>query len=453
MSNALAIAAVTSTLRYLLQRRFDSNNSGSVTVTTKPPDKTRDNNNNNGNQVNLFLYQTKENATWRNMDIPSQIKPGETGQPALALNLYYLLTTYAQNDDYPEPTSHSLLGEAMSVFHDYPVLSPQDIKDALPAASLDKYDLYNQIERVRITPSSMSLDELSKLWTTFQTQYRISAAYEVSVVLIESTHPSRTPQPVLTRGSNDRGVTSQASLIPPYPTFTAVNFTAIETARENLPAYQKSLLQKPAANLGDELTLTGYNLDGDVVEIFFNHARLTEPNKINITVENRTADEIKLTLPSNQLDKWVPGFYTLTAIINKTGEPDSTSNGLPLPLAPKIETIAFNRRDLSDPNKPNNVIIRVICSPQVLPEQRITLILSTQAVALTKVSNRELPAQIHSTQTNTLEFELGDIPADTYQIRPRLRVDGVDSLIINYAATPLTVPLTFVPEIPLEILP
>ncbi|WP_143288178.1 Pvc16 family protein, partial [Calothrix rhizosoleniae] len=115
MSNSLAIAAVTTTLRYLLQRRFDSNGSGSVIVTTKPLDKARDNNNNGngGNQVNLFLYQTQSNAAWRNMDIPTQVKPGETGLPPLALNLYYMLTTYAQNDDFPEPTSHNLLGEAM----------------------------------------------------------------------------------------------------------------------------------------------------------------------------------------------------------------------------------------------------------------------------------------------------------------------------------------------------
>ena len=49
---------------------------------------------------------------------------------------------------------------------------------------------HEQIERVRITPQPLSVDELSKLWTAFQTHFRISAAYQVSVVLIESTRPN-----------------------------------------------------------------------------------------------------------------------------------------------------------------------------------------------------------------------------------------------------------------------
>lgn len=447
MSNSLAIAAVTTTLRYLLQRRFDSNGSGSVTVTTKPLDKARDNNNGNaGNQVNLFLYQTQSNAAWRNMDIPTQVKPGETGLPPLALNLYYMLTTYAQNDDFPEPTSHNLLGEAMSVFHDYPILSPEDIKNALPAADVAKYDLYNQIERVKITPQILSLDELSKMWATFQTQYRISTAYEVSVVLIESTRQPKTPLPVLSRSDADRGVTTQADITPPYPTLLTINFTAIEQAREELPAYQKKLLQKPAGNLGDELTLTGYNLQGSNVEIVFNHPQLTTPNIITILAAQRTDTEIHLTIPTNQPELWCPGFYTITAIID-----EHTSNGLPLPIAPTIENIAFDSRDNSDPNNPNNVIIQVVCNPPVLPGQRVGLVLSTQEALLVEVSNGELISRPHPTQTDTLEFELGDIPPGTYQVRPRLRVDGVDSLVVDYGVAPLVLPLGFIPEVSLVI--
>lgn len=445
MSNAYAIAGVTNTLRYLLQQRFDSNGFASVTVTTKPLDKARDSNNNNGNQVNLFLYQTRENAAWRNMDIPSQVKPGETGNSPLAINLYYLLTTYAQNDDFPEPTSHSLLGEAMSVFHDFPVLSPENIKNALPAADINKYDLYNQIERIRITPQTLSLDELSKLWTTFQTQYRISAAYEVSVVLIESRRPIKTSLPVLSRGSNDSGVTPQANLISPYPTLTGVNFAVIEEARQKLPANQQFLLQKPAAILGDELILTGYNLD-ETNSVFFNHPQLTQPNQITIPTTDRTATEIKLTLPTTQPDKWFPGFYTVTAAIQ-----DRTTNALSLPLAPTINQIVFDSRDNSDPNKPNNVIVRVTCNPNIATGQRVSLILNTSEPALAKLNNRELLAKLHTVQTDTLEFELGNIPAGTYQIRPRLRIDGVDSSVVNYGATPLVLPLTFIDEILLII--
>jgi hypothetical protein len=48
--------------------------------------------------------------------------------------------------------------------------------------------LHEQVERVRITLQPLTLEEVAKLWNVFQTPYRISVAYEVSVVLIESTH-------------------------------------------------------------------------------------------------------------------------------------------------------------------------------------------------------------------------------------------------------------------------
>ena len=82
MSNSRAIAAVTATLRHLLDRGLNAAAPGTV-VTLRPPDKARDGA--SSNQVNLFLYQTVPNAAWRN------IKPGERDQTPLALNLYYLL--------------------------------------------------------------------------------------------------------------------------------------------------------------------------------------------------------------------------------------------------------------------------------------------------------------------------------------------------------------------------
>lgn len=474
MSNALAIAAVTNTLRHLLEQRLQSNGTGNVTVTTKPPDKARDNSNNgnNGNQVNLFLYQAKENAAWKNMEIPSQTKSGETGYPPLPLNLYYLLTTYAQNDDYPDPIGHQLLGEAMSVFHDRPILFPEDIKAALPAADLNKYDLYNQIERVRITPQSLSLDELSKLWTTFQTQYRITVAYEVSVVLIESTRPTKAPSPVLKRGSDDRGVDAQASLIPPYPTLTAINFTALEEVKQGLAPEQSALLKQPAAQLGERLTLLGYNLDEGNIRVLFNHPFLAQPQSIT-QFQSRTSTEIKLTLP-DPANGWLPGLYTVTVEVTlNAGTPSeriSMTNGLPLPIAPTIVgNITAIWQGIDDPSTPNIDerigVLRLQCKPEVTEQQRVALILTVLGenlaaggnpnleISLGAVSDREIEAKPRTGTTNTLEFELNRdtlarlgirsdtgidkrIRAGTYKIRPRLRVDGVDSSILDYLARP-----------------
>ena len=194
--------------------------------------------------------------------------------------------------------------------------------------------------------------------------------------------------------------------------------------------------------------MTGYNLDG-AVSVLFSHQQLDVPNSIAIAPSDRTPTELKLTLP-NQPTQWPAGFYTATAVVNQMGE-ERTSNGLSLPLAPAIEAIAFKERDQTDPNKPNNVIVTVTCTPQVFVGQRVSLMLNTQNPALATITDRELPARNHPNPTNTLEFELGDIPGDTYQVRPRLRVDGVDSLIVNYSVTPLVLPLTFIAEQDLSI--
>ena len=77
----------------------------------------------------------------------------------------------------------------MGILHDHPLLGAAEIEAALAESNLDQ-----QVERIRITPQPLTLEEMSKLWTTFQTQYRISAAYQACVVLIESERARREPR-------------------------------------------------------------------------------------------------------------------------------------------------------------------------------------------------------------------------------------------------------------------
>jgi hypothetical protein len=176
MGAALAVAAVTAALRHRLDRGLNAVAPG-VKVTTRPPDKARDAG--GGNQVNLFLFQTLPNAAWRNLP-PAGPRPGPAAPPPLALNLYYLLSVYGQNDDDPDPASHLLLGEAMRLLHARPVLGPDELHDAAPGGPP------GVAEGVRLTPQPLSVDELAKLWSAFQAPYRLSVAYEASVVLIEA---------------------------------------------------------------------------------------------------------------------------------------------------------------------------------------------------------------------------------------------------------------------------
>src|SRR6185436_9801614 len=244
MSNSRAIAAVTATLRSLIERGFDPNKDPSAdpivagtSVTMQPPDEARSANPPPERQLNLYLYQVMPNAAYRNADVPRQVRPGETAQPPLALNLYYLLTAYAVDD--AQPISHRILGRAMAVLNDHPVLGRREIETALPNTGLSE-----QFERVRLSLQPMALEDIFKLWSGFQTHYRLSAAYEATVVLIDSTRPTSAPLPVLQRGEEDQGNSSIAG----------VSLPVLDTIR--LPKGQSS------ASLGDELNIEDRNLDG-----------------------------------------------------------------------------------------------------------------------------------------------------------------------------------------------
>jgi hypothetical protein len=406
MSNALSIAAVTATLRSLLDQGLNADVAG-TTVTTRPPDRAR--NGTTGNQVNLFLYHTAVNPAWRNRDVPWRVKPGESGHTPLPLNLYYLITVYSgENEDDIDTTTdpnrllgnHRLLGQAMSILHDHPLLNMAEINAILPPDDETDYP-YDQVENVRITPQTLSMEDISKIWAGFQTQYRLSAAYEVSVVLIESTRPRRSPMPVLRRGPEDRGVNS---VLGPFP--------VLEEVRR--PAGARFGVQ-----LGDVIEVIGQNLGGDVVEVRFSHPLLDDAVRL-APGPGSTPTRLDVTLPAHDegtaVSDWAAGFYAVDVVIEKqAGETERTTNQVPLSLSPIVQDITPNpaARDGS-----GNVTLTLTCAPQVLPEQQARLLLG----------EREIQAEPHPTAATTLDFAITDAPTGEFVVR--LRLDGVDSLPI-----------------------
>ena len=404
MSNPLAIAAVTATLRSLLVRGV-----GIQDVTARPLDNAR--RGSTGNQLNLFLYQALPAAALRNQDMPRQVRQGETGHPPLPLTLFYLLTAYSDDED--DTKAHRLLGQAMSVLHDHPLLGAQEIKDATtPIPDLSDSDLHEQIERVRITLQPLTFEEISKLWTTFQTHYRFSAAYQVSVVLIESARPLRTPLPVLQRGEHDSGVQSQASLTPPFPALSALR----------LPE------RRLAAQPGDVITLQGSGLSGGAA--ILTSLRFPDPPQpATVTVND---EQLTATLQGNL----AAGFYDVTVkLVTPKGE--IASNELPLAVAPVITTPL----PMTVARVGGKATIALSCLVDVSPEQRVSLLLG----------DYEAQAEPRAAATSDFQFII-DTPAGGQFPTPlgvgllaRLRVDGVDSQIIapRQMGEPENAPLKF----------
>src|SRR5215813_1058101 len=128
-------------------------------------------------------------------DLPSRsaVTGERLSNAPLALDLHYVLTAYGKADFQAE----ILLGYAMHLLHERPVLDRAAIRRALNPSPLDvsmlppafqaltASDLADQVELIKITPATMSSDDMSKLWAAIQSHYRPSSAYQVSVVLIE----------------------------------------------------------------------------------------------------------------------------------------------------------------------------------------------------------------------------------------------------------------------------
>src|SRR5690606_2418101 len=126
----------------------------------------------------------------------------------LALDLYYLISAASQEDLHAD----ILLGHAMQILHEHPGFDRDEIVAGLTPApaiaaglpavlkALASTGLADQIEQLVISPIYLGLEEISKLWSAFQTSYRTSMAYRVSSVIIRRETPTVQALPVLAIG-------------------------------------------------------------------------------------------------------------------------------------------------------------------------------------------------------------------------------------------------------------
>jgi hypothetical protein len=392
MSNALAIAAVSAVLRDLLNNAVIdhgiSTTVGSpVTVTALPPDRITIGDNEQA-QLNIFLYHVASNSGWSNSALPSRDGQGNrVTDPPLALDLYYLLSAYGKNDFDCE----ILLGYAMQILHETPVLPRDAIRTALggvppvsggilPIGPLAAADLAEQVEQIKITPQLVSTEEVWKLWTALQAHYRPTAAYCISVVLIESSKPAKAALPVSRR-----------------------NIFALPFRH---PFIEQVTPQIVLA--GASIALNGQNFKAPQTQLNFGLPALVAPTGIADT-------QLVATLPDG-LQAGVNAVQVVQPMTFGTpADPHSgfESNVVPFVVAPQITT-------------PPPISVRVgstvtlVVNPPVGRAQRASLVLGGRSITIPA-----RPASGPGT-TVTLDFP---IPADfsTGDFPVRLQIDGAQS--------------------------
>lgn len=409
----MGLAAVTAVLENLLNGVFNPGAGlGTVKVSAVAPDIIQGSLGTNDAtlQVNLFLHQVTPNASWRNTGLASLAADGVTRlkNPPLALDLQYLLTTYASADCEAE----ALLGYAVQFLHENPVLSRNDIRNnlgSLPSnpslsALLAASGLGDQVEMIKITPASLNREELAWLWTALKADYRPTFPFQVSVVLIQAENPLASNLPVL-----QRQVTAVPSLATQSPTITEVDY----------PNGQ------PAGCPGDVVTVLGGNLGAVTAAVLVN-ARAGVQQTIT-TVTNASPGSFRFTLPNpaqpNSTD--LPaGVYLLSSTFG-TGPTAATSNGLPLAIAPKLNAASLPATVASGAS----VHLTVTCAPYVRAGQQVSLLIGSQEASADAIVAPQ-------TRTNTPSFTFSNLQPTGSPVPVRLRVDGIESPSIDMMSSP-----------------
>ena len=405
MSNTLAVAAVTSTLRHVVEQALGGPQPGpvgSATVTTLHPSRLVVGDDGVPPKgINLFLYRVTPNHAWNLTDLPTRSSTGAlVRRPVAALDLHYLVSC---TGDDTELDAQRLLARAVLAFAVSPVLGRDLVAEALaeyaedtPTAFLSAADLADAVELVKISPDTLSLEDLSRLWGALGTPYALSVTYLATVVLIEADLAPRPPLPVRER------VVGVAPIAPPILTDVATDPPGSAVAAGSTLTLRGSGLLAPAT------------VPGSTTTIRFG------------PVELAPADGATAAALTVELGEAVPAGVHALHVVHRSapgpgGAPPSRvtarSNAVPVLVRPDVSAIGVTPSEL-----------RLTISPPLFAGQRAT-------VTLTPLGGANDPAP--------LSFTLAPVPAsgepspsvvlDREPIADgdwlvRLLVDGADSL-------------------------
>jgi len=402
MSNTHAIAAVTSTMRYVLQQAIDSEPdpvAGRKVTTLRPAQVAAlGGDDSPARGLNVFLYQVTHNHAWNLTDLPTRSGSGSlVRRPLAALDLHYLVTAYG---DEPALEPQRLLARAELALAATPVFTKGVVEDAIAlyggeaeTGFLEHADLAGQPEAVKLSTAPLSLEEISKLWGVLGTPYLLSQAYTATVVLIEAEVPLRRPLPVRTRNLQVRP-------------FTRAEIEVVATDDGT-----------PAAT-GSTLVIDGSGLASAHPFVTVGRTRL-------VLDPASTASRAIVTVPST-----VPaGVHALQVVHVRpadamTGEPERVvgrSNAVPLVVVPTVRAVTTSAGE-----------VHVPVQPPLVEGQRAVVTLGRLADPgdppdlVQPVVAATLPPQPPGPPVAILALPGEDLPAGTWLVR--VSVDGVESI-------------------------
>jgi Pvc16 N-terminal domain len=399
MTDFQGIGAVSATLRTLLKDRAElPAGSGTVLFTVGPPRSEAGDGTAEKARVNLFLYRVTENGSLKNQELPGRASSNGYGHPPLSVDLHYLLTAYgstAVDEDFVDETrAHHLLGSAMRVLHDYPVVT-DDLRTVRAPVGQPILDtaLLGEFERVKLSLDQISLEDLSKVWTALTLPYRASAAYKINVVQIESRRPTRSARPV----GEPPAAGPRVAVVPmrrPRIRVLAVRRPTDPPDRERPQAY---------ARIGDTLVIHGSGLGGERTHVTIGSFDATA------AIASAVEDRLTLVLPDDPALQ--PGGLPVQIRVDAPGvaAPLAGSNVAVFSLVPRVDDVVFR----TGPKR-----LRVTGARLFAPDSESVAILGDRLVA---------SAAYTTSRTDEIAFRLPNgVAAGTYSLR--VRVNGAESI-------------------------
>jgi Pvc16 N-terminal domain len=416
MSNYLAIATVTAALQRLLQDGIREDVPG-ATVTTVRPD-----NSGAASQVvgvNIYLYQASPNPAWRNADLRTRrpkgdlIKHGQAG-----LDLSYLLTFYG-NEQELEP--QRLLGSTIRTLVDQPTLTQEMIQETIEQPNfpyLADSTLSDQVQLVQFIPSTLTADELSRIWSIFfQVPYSLSFAFQGTAILIQGGKPGKISLPVRRRQfyiASGRPVIDKVEVVKPRQ--------LEETATDN------GQVEPLTCSSPLMIVIKGRNLWSDRTIVRLGRAEITPQkvteNEVHVQLSLLRAEEARSLRSGVQGVQVVHQFQKQPAGSGYSAGSDYEveSNVMPLVLCPDIvdSGVTLLNAEEQDENIYRGAI-EVRVDVNVASEQRSFLLLN----GMENTENYIFRAARRTAETQTISFPIQEVAAGQYLVR--VQIDGAES--------------------------
>jgi hypothetical protein len=219
-------------------------------------------------------------------------------------------------------------------------------------------------------------------------------------VLIQAEQPAPLPLPVL-----KRRVAVNPNLLPLVPNITTV-----------VPAGSQFVVQ-----LGTTVTLTGSHLDGSNPQAVLTNDRF-EIDESLPAAGGSSATTLLFSIPTARAADFPVGVYRIGARVQPAGEPaPRTSNQLAMTLAPALTTLPAGpvARDGA-----GTASLSIGITPAVRAGQAVRLVLGMN----------EFAPQPFASGATSLNFVIPNAPVGTHLAR--LRIDGIDSPIIDPSQSP-----------------